>query len=208
MFSLRSGQGGPAPLLAVVAAGSFLLSGCQGAGAGSGAPGGSHAAAPSTSPASQPAPSSGPAADLQPPPKPAGVDAETREGLEAFTRYWFALFSYGYESNNWSGLQAVTDRGCDTCTNVIGEVGKHYETGGWIQGGKVIVHAVSTTLQPGARGPVSSTVTLEQAELVYFDQSGREAAVSDALPLTRSVTIAVHKNNRWVMLDFGTPSSS
>ncbi|TDK27719.1 hypothetical protein E2F48_00845 [Arthrobacter crusticola] len=190
----------------VVAA--LLLAGCQGSEAGNSPPASGEAARPSVSSTSGTAPSPGPPADLQPPEKPLGADAETQEGLEAFTRYWFELLSYGYESNDWTPLQAVTDRGCDTCTNVIGEVRKHYESGGWITGGRITVNSISTTGNPGARGHISSNVELEQAELKYLDQSGREAAVSDALPPTRSVIIAVHKNNRWVMLDFGSPSST
>jgi hypothetical protein len=136
------------------------------------------------------------------------VDENSQAGLEAFTRYWFALFSYGYESNEWTDFKAVTDGGCDTCTNVIQEVQKHYDTGGWIQGGEITVHSVSTKFQPGATGAISSFVEMDQAQLIYFDQSGREAGVSGALPRSRKVAIAVHKNNRWVMLDFGSPSAS
>ncbi len=194
--------------LGAVVVGALLLAGCRGSEAGNSPPASGEAAGPSVSSTSGPAPSPGPAADLQPPEKPLEADARTQEGLDAFTRYWFELLSYGYESNDWTPLQAVTDRGCDTCTNVIGEVRKHYESGGWITGGRITVNSISTTGEPGAQGPVSSNVELEQAELKYLDQSGREAAVSDALPPTRSVTIAVHKNNRWVMLDFGSPSSS
>jgi hypothetical protein len=150
----------------------------------------------------------GPASDLPVPQKPAGVDANSKEGLEAFTRYWFELFSYGYASNDWTDFKAVTDGGCDTCINVIGEVQKQYEAGGWIQGGEITVHSVSTKFQPGATGAISSFVEMEQAELVYFDQSGREAGASEALPRTRNVAIAVHKNNRWVMMDFGSPGAN
>ncbi len=194
--------------MGVVVVGSLLLAGCQGSEAGNAPPVSGEAAGPSAASTSGPAPSSGPAADLQPPEKPPGVDPESQEGLEAFTRYWFELLSYGYESNDWAPLQTVTDRGCDTCTNVIGEVRKHYETGGWITGGRITVNSISTTGKPGAPGSISSDVELEQTELRYLDQSGREAAVSDALPPTRSITIAVHKNNRWVMLDFGSPGTS
>ena len=191
-------------LISLAAACSVLLSGCQ---VGSGGAPAADAGATST-PALPPASSTGPATDLLVPQKPAGVDENSKEGLESFTRYWFELFSYGYASNDWTDFKAVTDGGCDTCTNVIGEVQKHYETGGWIQGGEITVHGVSTKFQPGAAGAISSFVEMEQAELVYFDQSGREAGVSEALPRTRNVAIAVHKNNRWVMIDFGSPSAS
>ena len=194
--------------MGVVVVGSLFLAGCQGTEANNSPPASGGAAGPSASSTAGTATSPGPAADLQPPEKPPGVDAESQEGLEAFTRYWFGLLSYGYESNDWAPLQTVTDRGCDTCTNVIGEVRKHYESGGWITGGRVTVNSISTTGEPGAQGPISSYVELEQTELKYLDKSGREAAASDALPPTRSITVAVHKNNRWVMLDFGSPSAS
>ncbi len=205
MRPLRSLRGRRMQRVGVVVVGSLLLSGCQGSEAGDSPPASGGAAGPS---ASSTAGTAGPAADLQPPEKPAGIDAESQIGLETFTRYWFELLSYGYESNDWVPLQTVTDRGCDTCTNVIGEVRKHYESGGWITGGRITVNSISTSGEPGAQGPISSYVELEQTELKYLDKSGREAAVSDALPPTRSITIAVHKNNRWVMLDFGSPSAS
>ncbi len=205
MLPPRSVQRLRLPVVVLAVTGSLLVSGCQGAGSS-----GERAADAVASNTATPMPASptGPATDLSVPQKPAGVDANSKEGLEAFTRYWFELFSYGYASNDWTDFKAVTDGGCDTCTNVIGEVQKHYETGGWIQGGGITVHGVSTKFQPGANGAVSSFVEMEQAELVYFDQSGREAGVSEALPRTRNVAIAVHKNNRWVMIDFGSPSAS
>ena len=38
---------------------------------------------------------------------PEAAKAETKEGLEAFARYWFALLNYAYETGDMSGLNSI-----------------------------------------------------------------------------------------------------
>ena len=104
-FGLRSG----AAVLAV--AGTLLMAGCSGgapADPGTGSPTPSQSASPSVPPTPTPTPSavykpadaSGPAQNVPVPVLPEVAKTETKEGLEAFTRYWFERLSYAYETGD------------------------------------------------------------------------------------------------------------
>ncbi|WP_159618316.1 DUF6318 family protein [Arthrobacter zhaoguopingii] len=215
-------------MLVVLVAGTVMLSGCQGdpdeeqttspptsvaptsaavseAPTASAAPSGGQAtAAPEPTPAS----SNGPAANIPVPTKPALADENSKEGLEAFTRYWFELFNYGYATNDWKAFDKVTDPACDTCTNVRNEVAARYEGGGWIIGGRVIVNSFSTEFQPNVYGSINSFVEIEQDALNYADSQGKTDGTTQPLPPTVNSLVALHDDQGWVVLDFGSPEGS
>ncbi|MHA7146138.1 DUF6318 family protein [Arthrobacter sp. TmT3-37] len=221
MFSVgaRSRERGtPALAGAVIAV--MLLTGCQGDGdpsANQTTAKASSPAAPTTggptptapvAPEPSPASSAGPAANVPVPVKPALADENSKEGLEAFTKYWFELFSYGYETNDWAAYDEVTDPGCQTCANLTGQVRDLYAEGGWIEGGLVRLNSVQTEYIKNTAGSINSFVDLEQDSLIYYDQEGSEINRSEALPSTINVTIALWSESHWIMLDFGSPEGT
>src|SRR5215217_3137087 len=154
----------------------MLLTGCQGDGDPSAnetqSPPSSTSAPPTTeaspsatassSPEPSPASSAGPAANIPVPVKPALADENSKEGLEAFTKYWLELFSYGYETNDWAPFEAVTDPGCRTCANVMSAVSQVYTSGGWIVGGTTKATDFSTDFAVNTQGSISAIVQVEQ----------------------------------------------
>ncbi|WP_294569671.1 DUF6318 family protein, partial [uncultured Arthrobacter sp.] len=153
-------------MFVVLIAGTLMLSGCQGdpdeaqtaspssfpptSTAVSAPPtasadpsGGASTAAPEPSPAS----SIGPAANIPVPTKPALADENSKEGLEAFTRYWFELFNYGYATNDWRAFDQVTDPACASCKKIKSVVGGIYEDGRWLRGGAFEILTFSTTFE-------------------------------------------------------------
>jgi hypothetical protein len=215
-------------MLVVFVAGSVMLSGCQGdpneeqttspptstppaSAAVSAAPpapadpsGGESTAAPEPSPAS----SKGPAANIPVPTKPALADENSKEGLEAFTRYWFELFNYGYATNDWKTFSEVTDLGCGTCRNVLTAVDEHYESGGWIVGGEAEVRSFTTDFVPNIEGSISSFVEVDQAAAMTISEDGLVEGESEARRESIDVVIALWEDGRWVMLDFGPPEGT
>ncbi|MBG6216826.1 hypothetical protein IWX75_001270 [Arthrobacter sp. CAN_A6] len=155
-----------------------------------------------------PASSDGPAANLPVPVKPPLADENTKEGLEAFTRYWFELFNYGYATNDWTTFDAVTDPGCGTCANIKEEVAVRYGSEGWIVGGAVKVNSIASDFVQNIYGSYNSFVEIEQSSLSYFGSNGILESTSDALPQTVNTSIAVFDAGRWVMLDFGAPEGT
>ncbi len=215
-------------MLLVLVAGTVMLSGCQGdpneerttsPPASSPPPSAAVTAPPTASvvpsdgastagPEPTAASSNGPAANIPVPTKPALADENSKEGLEAFTRYWFELFNYGYATNDWETFDQVTDPACDTCRNVRNEVAARYEGGGWIIGGRVVVKNFSTEFQTNIYGSINSFVEIEQDGLTYADPQGKTDGTTQPLPPTVNSLVALYDDQGWVILDFGAPEGS
>ncbi|WP_422390063.1 DUF6318 family protein [Arthrobacter sp. N1] len=218
------GLGRVAAALAGGAVAVMLLSGCQGdteptPTAAPSAPQASASATPTgdmptasptaaATPRPSPASSAGPATNLPVPVKPALADENTAAGLEAFTKYWFELFSYGYETNDWAPFEAVTDPGCGTCSNVVAAVQKIYQPGGWVVGAQSEVTAFSTDFRANTQGSVSSFVEVVQSETTTFSESGGETGNDSSKAPSTNITFAIFDDTQWLMLDFGPPEGS
>ncbi len=96
----------------LVLAALLFTSACAGVDAGQGTPSSAAPQSPSESASAtasatptasaiyKPADASGKAQNVPVPVLPEAAKAETKEGLEAFARYWFELLSYGYETGD------------------------------------------------------------------------------------------------------------
>jgi hypothetical protein len=225
MYFMRSvGLGRVTPVVAGAAVAMVLLSGCQGdpdpaatqtAGqpspssspAGPDASASASASAPASSEPS-PASSAGPAANLPVPVKPALADENSAEGLEAFTKYWFKLFSYGYETNDWVPFEAVTGENCRTCNQVKEVVQGIYEDGQWISGGEFEVLSFSTDFTINTEGSMQVFVDNEQAEITYFENDGSAFPSEPATEAMVDVIFASYAQGGWTALDFGRPEGT
>jgi len=165
------------------------------------------ASAPLT-PEPSPASSAGPAVNIPVPVKPAVADENSAEGLEAFTKYWLELFSYGYQTNDWAPFEALTDPGCRTCANLSNAVKEHYAEGGWIRGGAINLNSADTKFEKNTSGSINSFIDIEQSEIVYFDTTGVEIKRTARTPSTIGVSIALWEDGHWVILDFGSPEGT
>ncbi|THJ66216.1 hypothetical protein E8P82_09440 [Arthrobacter echini] len=163
----------------------------------------SASAAPEPSPAS----SAGPAVNIPVPVKPALADENSAEGLEAFTEYWFELFSYGYETNDWAPFDAVTDPGCRTCAKTREVVADYYANGGWMDGGKFELLDFGTDLQMNTSGSFQAYAEYRQADLIYYDPTG-SATPADAPESSVNAIFALYEDDAWYMLDFGKPEGT
>ncbi|WP_228720989.1 DUF6318 family protein [Arthrobacter sp. 260] len=169
-----------------------------------------HTTAPSEPAAPEPtaASSDGPAANIPVPEKPALADENSVEGLEAFTEYWFELFSYGYITNDWAEFLEITDSGCGTCANVVEGVQEQFASGGWVAGGEAEVLTFSTDFELNTAGSINSFVEVGQGEVTLFSQSGEAVGESPSSEPGIDVLIAIYEQNRWIMLDFGSPEGT
>ncbi|MHA7154907.1 DUF6318 family protein, partial [Arthrobacter sp. TMN-50] len=152
--------------------------------------------------------SNGPAANIPLPEKPALADENTVEGLEAFTEYWFELLNYAYITNDWGPLEAVTDPGCDTCVAIKEEVQRVYGDGSWLKGAEIEVMSFSSKFELNTSGSISSFVQKRQSEVTYFDSDGSELGTDPMTEPVFDVVIALHENDRWLMLDYGKPEGT
>ena len=156
-------------------------------------------ATPTPTASYKPADATGKAQNVPVPELPEAAKAETKEGLEAFARYWFALLNYGYETGDTSGLDCVTSPACRACERakaVIFRSGTRVGDGS--SGGKVQTPSVSTTfkLQPDGNYQVAIQVS-QQARFPTTTPtataSGSRAKPDD----TGNLMLAVFKNGAW-----------
>src|SRR6478736_5308400 len=123
-ISSRRHMAAAALLTAAVLTGTACTSGQASPGAtpSSGSPATSSSASPTPTPTPtasyKPADASGRAQNVPVPVLPEAAKAETKEGLEAFARYWYSALSYAYETGDMGPLDSVSAPTCASCARV------------------------------------------------------------------------------------------
>src|SRR6478736_6435059 len=128
---------------ALLIAGSLLLAGCAGsspADPGTTSPAASGSATPSTpatptptpSAAYKPADASGPAQNVPVPVLPDVAKTETKEGLEAFAKYWYENLSFAYETGKTEVLSQISGSACVFCNGLKDGISEAWSGGRWI----------------------------------------------------------------------------
>lgn len=158
---------------AAITAGALALSACAGrAPGGSGTPStpapSQSAPAPSPSPTLsavyKPADAKGKAQNVPLPVMPEAAKAETKEGLEAFAKYWYALMNYAYETGNLEPIRALSApaSSCAMCDKIFPAVEKWNSEGRWVEGASIEVHALQTKFTKTNAGEYQVAVQSQQ----------------------------------------------
>ena len=119
-------------------------------------------ATPTPTASYKPADASGRAQNVPVPVLPEAAKAETKEGLEAFARYWYAALNYAYQTGDFGPLDAITGPGCRMCAKVRPGIVEWNSEGRWIAGGLVVVKGAFTEFVKTAEGHYQVTTQLEQ----------------------------------------------
>ncbi len=150
---------------ALLTAFALLGTACTSGQASPGPAPGSQQQVPTATSSSSPAPTAAPTARYKPadakgraqnvpvPVLPEAAKKKTKEGLEAFARYWFSLLSYGYETGDTRGSLSVTSPTIASHVRARkeGHHGVEQPVGdGWLAGVLLITRPISTNF---ARGP-------------------------------------------------------
>jgi hypothetical protein len=206
------------PLVSAVAVSVLAITGCSGGGDPQAGPTASAVASPAQSasgsasatpsatatpkpkPVYKPADAKGRAQNVPVPVKPALADKNTKEGLEAFTKYWFALLNYGYETGDLKAWSALTAASCTFCSNVKTSVAVGYRNGRWQVGGRLSTPSVQSNFKPNsATQQVAVQVIQEVTQYYKADKSvGRSPEPGTN---TGVVVIAIHSKGEWSVSD-------
>lgn len=200
---------------AAVLAALLFTSACTGVNAGQGAPSAATSQSPSASASAtasatptptasyKPADASGKAQNVPVPVLPEVAKTETKEGLEAFARYWFELLSYGYETGDVDRLESLTDPGCEPCSKATSVIGAWHSEGRWIVGGKVTTPSVSTTFEDVGDSTYQVAVQAQQTPLTYVRADGTVARTDPQPDDTGNLLLVAFKNGTWSLKDVG-----
>lgn len=204
-FSIARGR----VVAAFVGAG-LLLSGCQG---GSPTPNGSPSntsASASSTPTPSPTPSAkyvpasakGKAQNVPVPVKPSLADQNSKAGLEAFTKYWFALLDYAHQTGDLKAWSSKTSRDCSFCVELEESIKIAYQEGRWAAGGKFTIPSATATIREG--NPTQQVVVqVIQSKIEYFDADGSVGREPTPASNSASVLVAKYVDGAWSIVDVG-----
>lgn len=180
---------------------------CTGGGTTPGATAAPESSSPAASPTStatpsptasyKPADASGRAQNVPRPVLPEAAKAETKEGLEAFARYWFSQLNFAYETGNSSGLESVTSPACEFCSNITSSLAANYAGDRWLAGGRIETPSISTTFEAVAGGQYQVIVQVQQARISYFEPGGAEFRGPTQPSDTGNVMLMTYKGGAW-----------
>jgi hypothetical protein len=199
--SLRSAL--PALLLAAT----LGLAACGGdaSPAASGTPSSSATGEDSTKPT--PASSTAPARNIDVPAMPEAAKQNTKDGFEAFTRYYVDLLSLGYTTGQTEPAKKLAHPGCSMCNTMIEDANNIYSSNRWITGGNLRIASYVTDYQPDINDIYTSIISLEQASFSEYSQSGK--AGSDVpTAVIHILARARFSDGAWQMFDLGKAPGS
>ena len=198
------------PVSAVVVA-AFLLSitACSGGGAPPPAspatvsPSPSASSTPSATPTPtasyKPADATGKAQNVPVPVLPEAAKAETKEGLEAFARYWFQLLSYGYETGDPRPLVEVTSSACSACEHAKTCPGTRNgirTDGGWSEE-QIATPSVQPQFVSAADGNYQVAIQVQQSPVRYYNADGSLDSADRQTEDTGNLMLAVFTDGSW-----------
>jgi hypothetical protein len=196
-----------AATVATVMASALALSGCN-AGGGPGAtdtaspavsqtPSATPTPTPTSTPAYVPASASGRAQNVPVPVLPEVAKTETKEGLEAFARYWYETLTYAYETGDMNPLESISGPACPTCARVKEVVQGWHSDGRWLAGGRMVVEGAQTKFLEVAPSEYQVLIQVRQEPLSYFRADKSLDETTPSRPAIGDIMVAGYENGRW-----------
>jgi hypothetical protein len=154
-------------------------------------------ATPTPTQSYKPADASGRAQNVPVPVLPEVAKSETKEGLEAFARYWFQLLSYGYETGDTTRLLGITSPECRACERAKEVMTGWHADGRWVVGGKTDTPSVSTTFVVAPDGNYQVAIQVAQTAISYYNSDGTLHEATPKPEDTGNLMLAVFRDGSW-----------
>lgn len=152
---------------------------------------------PKPKPVYKPADAKGRAQNVPVPVKPALADKNSKEGLEAFSKYWYSLMSYAYETGNLQPVDEVTAENCASCGRVRSTIQSWNTKGRWIEGGAFEILDATTTFKPDANGYQQVLVQYHRLSVNYRQADGTIKQSFQRSSLLADIFLATYRANGW-----------
>ena len=208
------------PLISAIAVSFIALSGCSGGGDPQAGPtatavaspaqpaSGSASATPSATPTPKPTPvykpadAKGRAQNVPVPIKPALADKNTKEGLEAFTKYWYQTLSYAYETGDTSPVRSISGPSCRFCNGLAEGLKAAWQGTQWVAGGRIETPSIKGKYVPGAKTQ-QATVQVIQTEISIYKAPGKLLQKVTKESNTASQAVVTFNAKGWSITDLG-----
>lgn len=147
----------------------------------------------------KPADAKGRAQNVPVPVLPEAAKAETKEGLEAFARYWYQLLNYAYETGDLSRVTSISSATCALCGKVFPGIEKWNAEGRWIVGATLTVHAVQSKFVKTADGSFQVAVQTQQNPGSLKNADGSDAQTVEESEMLGDLMVAKYEKGRWTV---------
>ena len=159
---------------------------------------------PAAKPSYKPASADGPAENVPLPKMPKEAKEKTKAGLEAFTRYWYDLLNYAYESGEIDPVRGTTSESCQRCNTITMNIAEWHEDGRWQVGGTVHIDGTGTDFVANDSGEYHIAVQLKIAPLQYYLADGTlHETTPGSSGLHVDVLAARYEDGAWETVDVG-----
>ncbi|MDP9905936.1 DUF6318 family protein [Arthrobacter bambusae] len=160
------------------------------------------APSPTSTAVYKPADAKGKAENVPVPVLPEAAKANTKEGVEAFARYWFQALSYAYETGDTTAIKRATGPSCVFCNGLQESIGQSWADGKWIVGGRIETPVVAG--KPGT-GPESrqATVQVIQQQIEIRKADGTLYQEATEASNSGSQLVATFSADGWMVTDLG-----
>ncbi|MFJ5958708.1 DUF6318 family protein [Paenarthrobacter sp. NPDC092416] len=126
----------------------------------------------------------------------------TKEGLEAFIRYWYATYSYATETGDLGPWSQATDTSTASALAYKRAIELNHVNGRWVMGGKITTPVIEVQWSEGAVSQ-STKVQVIQAEIQYFDADGTTGQEPSPASNFAEAVISEFKGGSWYATDNG-----
>nr|WP_281405742.1 DUF6318 family protein [Arthrobacter yangruifuii] len=131
---------------------------------------------PTPSATYRPASAEGPAENVPLPVMPEEAKVQSKEGLEAFARYWYDLINYGFETGDVEPIKAISGPECVVCDTFYRTVDYGFDEAGWILGGSIKVEDAFSEYILTSDGRYQVLVQQTQIPTSYYGPTGITAS--------------------------------
>lgn len=159
-------------------------------------------ASPTPKPVYKPADAKGRAQNVPVPVKPALADKNSKEGLEAFAKYWFQALSYAYETGDTRLMESASGPNCLFCNGLRDNVKNAWQDKKWIVGGKIQTPSIKAQFSPGKKSQQATVQVIQQEIAIYKARGTRSQDVTRASNVG-SQAVASFDSTGWTMTDLG-----
>lgn len=147
----------------------------------------------------KPADATGRAQNVPVPVLPEAAKAETKEGLEAFARYWYELLNYAYETGDLSLISSVSSETCVLCGKVFPGIETWNAEGRWIVGATVTVVAAQSTFVRTTNDNFQVAVQSQQHSGSLKNADGSEGQAVEESAMLGDLMVAKYEKGSWTV---------
>ena len=149
-------------------------------------------------PVYKPATDQGPAENVPIPVLPEQAKEFSKEGLIAFTEYWYSTLGYAFETGDAEPMMAISDSACRTCRAMSETVVAGHADGKWVSGGKMVLGNPNTSFVVTPENTYQVTVMARQEQVKYY-QADKTLSKDLGVDIAElDILVANYLTDKWV----------